>query len=328
MRLASGLGGLCGRGRRRFRIFIGIRVLVVAVVSPGGLGSGRGSSRSSGLLVIAVIIIRLGSGRGFGGLRGGGGGLGLSRITSVGKCRNLGTGESVLETIVKDLGSENSLVVSSVSAGEADSLRGSGFGATGAARDAELEAARVEFRTTLAVGQVKGNNLMTHDIVAVFELLGDRDSVLGAKFHCTKSVEATKQRNLHTETCNEPPISILTFLGNLEKVTLGRIKLVCSLPSRDLGHVGNKRAHFMRPLLVRVGNPGQVELGTSGGGGNDSGELGTFTAGNAGALWVLVWVDGRDATDRRLGIGLARDGAIIGLAVDNDFWEILTTVNI
>jgi len=259
----------------------------------GSAGSGR-----SGLLVGAVVLgIRLGSGR-RGRRVGGSSRTGGSGTGAAGDER--GAGEGVLEAGVEDLGGVDAGVGSGVRARELGELSTRGLDRSSTASHAQLEAARVKLGTALAIGKMKSDDLVAHDVVTVLEALGDGDSVLGSERH---------------ELGYSPTLAYLSGLLNLEKVALGRVELVGGLTSGNLGHVGDKRTHLMGPLLVRVSDPGQVEIGASSRRSDHRSGLGIGTTGDSSSARLLVRVDGRDATDRRLGVRLPRDGTVVSLAV-------------
>jgi hypothetical protein len=104
-----------------------------------------------------------------------------SSDVGLGKRRDGRAGELVLESTVKHLGSEDARVGRRVRAGETGG-RGDSARAC-AAGDAELEAAGVELGAAFGVCEVQSDDLVTHNVVAVCDGLGNRDLVRRASHY-------------------------------------------------------------------------------------------------------------------------------------------------
>jgi len=162
---------------------------------------------------------------------------------------------------------------------------------------------------------MQGNNLVSHDIVAVFNVLGDVHDVVGVGLH------------LILKKPLETALGLLAGLLNLEKAQLGRVDLVGSLAGGDLGHVRNQGTHLMGPELVNVLDPLQRHLGAGSDRSDDGTGLGVETARLARAFGVLVRVDGRDTADGRLGVRLAWNTAHVLFAITDDLLDIAVGID-
>jgi hypothetical protein len=174
----------------------GTDVAALVPLASRGARFGSGGGGRLGIVVALVIInlsdrgrrvVRLGRAAWLGrGARLGGCSRRVRRaLARASKSGDWRTGERVLEATVKDFRGEDAWVSGAVRAWEAHSLGGDGLALT--ALDVHLEAAGVKLGTALTIGKMQGNDLVADDVLAVFELWGDRKAVLGAEFHCQTS---------------------------------------------------------------------------------------------------------------------------------------------
>jgi len=207
---------------------------------------------------LGVVVVGLASRRRNGGRlgaawldRGRGNRLRVRIIAIISGCRgasassqlnNSGAGERVFRLGVEDVLVEDTGIGIRISTREADQ-RVAAWGAGSRALDVNLNARGVELGAALVVGKVQSNNLVTDEVTAGFEILGNAGRVF---------------LSIHNILLEPVSVGLASSLIDLKPFGLRSIEFIAGGRTAR-GHVGHEGASVMWPLSGG-GGPGEGDL--------------------------------------------------------------------